>query len=145
MKILYSLLLLFSLLILTSCFTVKSVDNEEDKSCNLITRELEVELNQDISNGLISGKVEPKALIPLLVVVPPVSFIVSGSISVVGNALHWVEKQGRCSDDDVKAFTQKSNRAVVNDGGQIVKSSDNFAEWLKKRNAQKNTSQSIGG
>ena len=26
------------------------------------------------------------------------SYIVSGSIVVVGNTVHWIEKQGRCED-----------------------------------------------
>ncbi len=117
---------------LTGCFTVKKVDNPEDKRCNLVTKELELNYSKDLTQKMGSGT-DPRAVLPLLVVVPPISFIVSGSVTVVGNAVHWIEKQGRCDDEEVTSFTNEHNEAVINKGGEVVETSDSFADWLKNR------------
>lgn len=35
------------------------------------------------------------------IVVPAGSFILSGSVVLVGNTLHWLEYKGRCKDDGI--------------------------------------------
>jgi len=131
------ILILILLCSLTACFTVKSVEKKDEESCELVTKELEMDFNKDVSNGMISGKTDPRAMLPLLVVVPPLSFIVSGSVSVVGNAIHWIEKKGRCNDTEVQSFAEKEKETVVEKGGEVMDSGDNFAAWLKERNAKK--------
>jgi hypothetical protein len=45
-----------------------------------------------------SGKDAAYCLLTIGLIVPAGSFVVSGSIVVVGNTLHWLEYQGRCKD-----------------------------------------------
>lgn len=72
-----------------------------------------------------------KAVLVLLVAIPVTSFIVSGSISVLGNAVHWVEKQGRCEDSEVRTFTSAVNDSIISAGGMMVDTSTDFLNWLQ--------------
>jgi len=45
-----------------------------------------------------SGKDAAFCLLTVGLVVPAGSFVVSGSIVIVGNTMHWLEYQGKCED-----------------------------------------------
>lgn len=40
------------------------------------------------------------------IAVPAGSFVVSGSIVLIGNTLHWLEYQGRCNNDVTSKFRE---------------------------------------
>ena len=120
---------------LSGCFTAKTVDSPEDSECNLVTKERELHYDNDLTNKMGGGG-DPRAMLPILVGSAPVSFIVSGSIVLIGNAVHWIEKTGKCSDEDVQNYTEKSTKKAEAKGGKVVKSSENFADWLKKRKTE---------
>jgi hypothetical protein len=48
-------------------------------------------------------------------VIAATSFIVSGSIVVIGNTLHWIEKQGTCDDSATQSIINNiSSIAFIN-------------------------------
>ena len=68
--------------------------------CNLFTRELELEVKSFSHNGKVSFRTADE-LISFLVVsgfVFTTTAVISGSIVIVGNTVHFLEKQGRCDD-----------------------------------------------
>jgi len=86
---------------LSSCVFVPK-ESEKQKyadNCNMFTRQLTLSA-QDI-NGQVcnSGSNAEACLMVYGVVLPIGSFVISGSIVLIGNTLHWLEYQGPCSDD----------------------------------------------
>ena len=58
------------------------------------------------------------------------TLIVSGSVVVVGNTVHWLEQQGSCDE----SITQKTVNGFVSGlkgaGGYLVSTSTDMMEWL---------------
>jgi len=123
--------------LLSGCFTVHAVNNPEDVQCNLVTKELEVRFSGELSNFYLDSNSRHNhintsdEMMVLLVAVPAASLIVSGSVSVIGNVVHWVEKQGRCEDSAVRTFTSSINDGIVATGGLIVNSPKTLLQWLQ--------------
>lgn len=94
----YGLMLILSAL-LTSCVFVPKVSDKQEyaEECEMLTRNLTLSaeamhIDTDCGNGA-----DPAAcLIAFGVIIPAGSFIVSGSIVLIGNTLHWIEYQGTC-------------------------------------------------
>ena len=124
--IMFRILLLVCILgSIAGCFTPKAVHSSKDRSCHLVTRELKLELNGHSSRGLAQhgGAMAGSALL----IIPPRSFIVSGSIVAVGNIVHWVEKTGKCDSEKVERFTAEHNGPLIKNGGTVIKPKENFA------------------
>jgi len=136
MHTLKALLLIGLIGSLSGCFTAKTVDNPEDERCNLVTKQRELHYDSDLTNSLGKGG-DPRAMLPILVGSAPVSFIVSGSIVMVGNAVHWIEKTGKCSDKDVQKYSETKTKEAEAKGGKVVKSPKNFSDFLKNRKQEK--------
>lgn len=81
----------------------------QDESCQMLTNELELKEVQLIESSHCAGDA-----CAIFIAVPASSFIVSGSIVLIGNTLHWLEKNGTCSQ------------------GFIRKNLDEFIEWAFK-------------
>lgn len=81
----------------------------QDDSCQMLTNELELKEVQLIESSHCAGDA-----CAIFIAVPASSFIVSGSIVLIGNTLHWLEKNGTCSQ------------------GFIRKNLDAFIEWAFK-------------
>ena len=52
------------------------------------------------------------------------SAIVSGSIVLVGNSLHWLEKQGKCEDSFLNTKIFNHNNPLLKKDGVLVKQED---------------------
>jgi hypothetical protein len=129
------LLLLSFTTLLTSCFTVHAVNKPEDNQCDLLTKELEIHYSKDLSSFYLDGVGgninSSEEMLIVLAAIPATTFVVSGSISVLGNMVHWVEKQGRCDDSFVRTFTSSINDSIISAGGMVMDSSTSFLQWLK--------------
>ncbi|RKZ93427.1 MAG: hypothetical protein DRR19_01140 [Candidatus Parabeggiatoa sp. nov. 1] len=97
------LLTLLSFLI-AGCFA-PAIVAEKNHRCQLVTKKLKLTLSEegtDILTGTFSshGCQTPECLLIALgaVAVSAASLIVSGSIVVIGNTIHWIEKQGTCEN-----------------------------------------------
>ena len=74
-------------------------DIRQPRNCELATKSLELEAKRmRVPDEICAGFSHCDFLLVTAAVVPIGSFIVSGSIVVVNNTVHWVEKQGRCDD-----------------------------------------------
>ena len=65
-----------------------------------------------------------------IITVSTSTLIVSGSVVVVGNTVHWLEQQGSCDD----SITQKTVNGFVSGlkgaGGYLVSTSSDMVNWL---------------
>lgn len=50
--------------------------------------------------------------------VPVTTIVLSGSIVVVGNTVHWLERQGKCEDGYLKQKTDEFKRLMTNQSEQ---------------------------
>jgi hypothetical protein len=98
-------ILLFTVLAfaLSACVYVPVVKQNEatPDTCKTFTQSMsldavELQVNVNMSHGCRND--ECAALLASAAVVTAGSAIISGSIVLVGNSLHWLEYQGTCSD-----------------------------------------------
>ncbi len=85
--------------LLTSCAFVpkESKDQEYREVCHMQTNKLTLSV-EDIKGKLCDSDLDAETCLTAWVVIVPVgSFVVSGSIVFIGNALHWLEYQGKCN------------------------------------------------
>jgi len=106
-----------------------------------ISDELTGELFDDAADSMFEGCEDIACILvsPFvkLIVVPVGSFVisgvVSGSVVVVGNTIHWIERQGKCDDSS----TQKAFDSLVNNsrslGGKIIHKSADLIDWFKEK------------
>lgn len=125
--------ILFSLL-LTGCAVIpKYAKQTSPESCDLYTKELELEvLNHSDTVGLAhcSGS-SCGAALAVSAGVFVSSVVVSGSIYLVGNTLHWLEKESRCSDEDVIQETEHYDEILQAVGGEKIASQTQLTEALE--------------
>ena len=59
------------------------------------------------------------------------TFIVSGSIVIVENTVHWIEKQGVCEDSEIKVAKDKLFEQTSSASSWIVQSADEIKDWIR--------------
>jgi len=82
-------------LALSGCMVVPVVDNNEAASsgCKTYTRSMSLK-----AVGLQPNGCNTEECLATVLVIAAGSVLVSGSIVLVGNSVHWLEYQGTCSD-----------------------------------------------
>jgi hypothetical protein len=91
-------------LALSACVYVPVVDQNDaaSSSCKTFTKTMSletIELHGNIAdNGCVNNRDCAVGALAGVIVVTAGSAIISGSIVVTGNTLHWLEYQGTCSD-----------------------------------------------
>jgi hypothetical protein len=81
--------------LLAACVVVPRTDSVYDHDCQMLRRQMTLEVQQIGAFGGCSND----GCVALLVgagVVAAASAVVSGSIAVVGNVVYWIERQGQC-------------------------------------------------
>ena len=58
--------------------------------------------------------------------------VIAGSVVVVGNTIHWLEKQGSCDESIVKRSINKLYSSTVELGGLVVNSSSDLILYSSK-------------
>ena len=76
----------------SGCFYVPKIEENKNENCELVTKRMTIENLGEFPQGC-----NDECLLVALGVATT-SYIVSGSIAVVGNTVHWIEKQGRWED-----------------------------------------------
>lgn len=82
--------------------------NEHHNNCHLVTKKFTLEEHQ-------IGHLHCRNEGCLIALIPSaVTLIVSGSVVLIGNTIHWLEKQGKChnDDNDLKNSKQKLNLSL---------------------------------
>ncbi|HEX7892526.1 MAG TPA: hypothetical protein VF522_24450 [Ramlibacter sp.] len=82
-------------LLLSACVLVPRTQETWDPECRTIARSMTLQPVQIASFGGCYNE-GCAALLVVAGATTAVSAVVSGSIAVVGNAVYWLEKQGRC-------------------------------------------------
>lgn len=107
-----------SVLLMTACAfvpTVKSPDTTQS-ACSFYTPEWTLSVKYIDERNFCRGTHGDDARLCLMtvgVIVPAGSLLVSGSIVLIGNTLHWLEYQGTCEEAEI----QQKLRAFKNGFG----------------------------
>ena len=125
-----SLLIVLTLLnFLLACTFLPGVQEDQpyvSRQCELVTRQLDLNTylgsekvdlfddskkskekqnNKKSSSGNVDfGSKGGEALLAVIVAWAGVTLVVSGSMVVTGNILHWSEYQGRCDESELRQF-----------------------------------------
>lgn len=81
--------------LLSACVVVPRTDTVFDHDCQMLRRQMTLEVQQIGAFGGCSND-GCAALLVAAGVVAAASAVVSGSIAVVGNVVYWIEQQGQC-------------------------------------------------
>ena len=118
-------LVLILTLNLAACLFVPETKAIKNNDCQLVTKKWSLEFKKTDISGRVNGEI--------LVAIGAVavgSLVVSGSVVVVGNSIHWLEQQGFCDD----SITQKTVDGFVSGlksaGGYVVSTSEELLDWL---------------
>ena len=124
-------------MLISGCFTVIPAQ-EDETDCELWSREWELNLS-DSDLSLLQGPIycsEPECLLVVslsLVAIPITSFIVSGSIVVVGNTVHWLEEQGTCEESVTQEAIVSLIESTESAGGVMVQSGKELLQWFEQQ------------
>lgn len=89
-------LFILALVFLQGCIFVPRTETYYDQECQTYSRQMTLEPAVIGQFGHCGGR-ECGYVLVAIGAVAAASLIVSGSIVVVNNTVHWVEKQGKCS------------------------------------------------
>ncbi|MGB0910608.1 MAG: hypothetical protein ACPGYT_09615 [Nitrospirales bacterium] len=109
---------------------------DDETDCELWSREWELNLS-DSDLALLHAPFhcsEPECALVValsLVAIPVTSFIVSGSIVVVGNTVHWLEEQGTCEESMTQEVINTLIESTESAGGMVVQTGKDFTHWLE--------------
>jgi hypothetical protein len=94
-----------ALLSLSACIVVPVVDRRAEVPCDLETRQITLDVQQIAALGGCRGD---ECLAHLVVggFVFATSFVVSGSVAIVGNTMHWFERTRKCGRDKSQDWPQ---------------------------------------
>jgi len=139
-KLFLKLAFLFLPFLILGCVYPKFAQ-EENLDCQLWTRELELDMSLESGGAMVEGMTQalsncdrPECLlvVPLAILAIPVtSGIVSGSIVVVGNTIHWVEEQGRCEDSLTRTTLSALPATTLEAGGRVIQSGPDLIDWFQ--------------
>lgn len=106
------------LLALSACVYVPVVDRQsESPNCKTFTQSMsldKIEMQRNIGYGCHEGGCLA-ALLATATVVSAGSAVISGSIVLTGNTLHWLEYQGTCSD----GYLSKTKQLFLDSIGKL--------------------------
>lgn len=141
---------LLSLIVSGCVFYPKAVENEKPK-CELVTKQLTLDvytmesndayhLSNDLNRANRANCKEPECLLLAspIIAVSAGSAIVSGSIVVIGNTLHWIEENGRCKDGVIRKAVGQLTDAASAAGGWIVETADDLIDWFWGQSPESN-------
>jgi len=129
--------------LLAGCFSPAILENQP--RCQLFTKELKLTLSEEGSQALVGGifgslsspnscdSPECFLIIPLgILAISVTSLIVSGSIVVAGNTVHWVEREGMCHNSVIRGAVDNLINSIQTIGGKTIKSASELSLWFKQ-------------
>ena len=118
-------LVLILTLNLAACLFVPETTANKNNDCQLVTKKWSLEFKKVD----ISGRVDGEILVAIGAVAVG-SLVVSGSVVVVGNSIHWLEQQGFCDDSITQKTVDGFVSSLKNAGGYVVSTSEELLDWL---------------
>jgi len=116
---------------LISCtFYPKVVHDADNDRCKLSSNKLTLEVSVPRGGFHCNGASGDGAAICLAVagIYSITTAVVSGSIVLIGNTAHWIEKQGKCTDDRVAKEKSRHIKSMQDKGGQVIDYTDEYEE-----------------
>ncbi len=117
-------LIIFISLFTVSCAVVPVTKphSARDRACGLSTHQWNLDL---VKAGHYSASCNSPECILVTgvaaIAVVGVTAIVSGSIVLVGNVVHWVEQQGRCDAEERDHIVSDINTPLIQQGGKPIR------------------------
>ena len=110
-------LVILSTFFATSCAFVPKVSDKQKytKNCNMFTKNLTLsatKIKGELCNDETNLNDLEACLMIFGVIVPAGSFIISGSIVLVGKTLHWLEYQGTCEEGIIARALDKQRENI---------------------------------
>ncbi len=111
------ILINLSFLFIQSCVYLPEAIEEPNIDCKLYTKEFVLNYDNRFTKTLIDVNIDNcsgdtcKGILIAATAIPITTFIVSGSIVVVGNTIHWLEKEGKCDEIYLKQKITEFDRA----------------------------------
>ena len=137
-------LLCLCLIFLFACVVIPKKMDLNDGSCKLVTRQLTLEVQGEPSSAVNEAINEMDRLsridcdepVCLLLFAPYItvgvgSTVISGSIMVVNNTIHWIEKEGRCDDGMIRSAISDLAQIAANTGGYFITKAGDLISWFK--------------
>lgn len=114
--------LLISML-LSGCLVQSELVYDPDNwDCQLATKKRKLVLDHDRMFDCGPADNETLAIMCMatVLVATTTSAVVHGSVVVVGNTVHWLEKAGKCPAHLVKKLTREHNDPLLKEGGKLL-------------------------
>ena len=93
------IILLMIIFTFSSCVVKSRSYSKYYNDCNVTSKKWELDYDFYIDSSVCRGSIEPLSCLAVLgVAVPVFSTVVSGSIVLIGNSVHWLEYQSKCDD-----------------------------------------------
>lgn len=97
----------------------KQIPDDDNRHCKLSTKKYALAVNSDglkvtISNG------DPLGVTVFGSIVFGTTTLVSGSMVIMGNTLHYMEAQGKCEDSFLNAQVLKHVDNLLEMGGELI-------------------------
>lgn len=113
--------------LLEGCIVVPRTTAWYDQDCQLVAKHVEL---QPVQIAQFGGCIDAEcgALLAIAGAAAIGSAVISGSIMVVGNALYWIERQGKCVEATMEPPVAAAGAGPANDGkikvfaGQLLSS-----------------------
>ena len=126
-----TILLIFGLL--QACVAYpKETFRKDYKRCDLVPREYHLTMNRGGLKMLMQGTGDPLQALVLAGIVASITIVVSGSVVVVGNTIHFLEKQGSCDDSFLNEQVLVYIKPLLSEGGELVTGENPPSSELEK-------------
>lgn len=111
--------LVFSLL--QACVAYpKETFRKDYERCDLVSREYHLTMNRGGLKMLMEGTLDPLQALVLAGLSASVTIVVSGSVVIVGNTVHFLEKQGSCDDSFLNQQVLSYIMPLLSEAGEQI-------------------------
>ncbi len=136
---------LFIVFLIYSCIALPKTVSKEEQDCFLVTKSMTIdfytspelmdEAVDEMINAISSDCHKPECLLLFapLIAISAGSLVVSGSIVIVGNTIHWMEEQGRCDDSVTQQTLASLKNPLQRLGGKVIHTGNELIEWFKRQ------------
>lgn len=132
-KIKISITIILISTMLSGCFFYPKAAREPYNQCKLVTRKLTLGMKTARGFNISSSSAKPEALLGALgvgVAASTATLIVSGSIVILGNTVHWLEQEGSCPKGRIRRAAEGLVDSVGDAGGWVVTTADEMIVWI---------------
>lgn len=96
----------------------RTTPDRDNKRCELITKKLRLATEKDAYK--VAGRIDPFSAIVSAGLIYGVTVVVSGSVVLVGNTVHFLEKQGQCDDSFLNTQLLDHIKPLLEQGGTVI-------------------------